>query len=175
MLCNSLVYGRGLGLRQDSLQVPALISYALRCGVAPQIGMGASAWSTVHIGDLCRMYTRVVEDESARGFYFVETGEASFHDMAVAIADRFEPAGIRSLSLTRPPPNGPTTWPRFRLGPTVACEERGRGPNSGGPLGTPMDFSTGSGAAEKPLRLVQDSAQSRCVDGSIRRPVSAGR
>lgn len=116
VLCNSLVYGRGLGLRQDSLQVPALISYALRCGVAPQIGMGASAWSTVHIGDLCRMYTRVVEDESARGFYFVETGEASFHDMAVAIADRFELAGIRSLSLDEAAAEWPYNMAAFSLG-----------------------------------------------------------
>lgn len=116
VLCNSLVYGRGIGLRQDSLQVPALISYALRYGAAPQIGRGANVWSTVHIGDLCRLYTRVVEDDSARGFYFVETGEASFHDMAVAIADRFELGGVRSLTLDEAVAEWPYNMAAFSLG-----------------------------------------------------------
>ncbi|KQU45954.1 hypothetical protein ASG84_11415 [Rhodococcus sp. Leaf278] len=116
VLCNSLVYGRGLGLRQDSLQVPALISYGLRYGAAPQIGEGANIWSTVHIGDLCRLYTRVVEDESARGFYFVETGEASFHDMAVAIAHRFELSGVRSLTLDEAADEWPYNMAAFSLG-----------------------------------------------------------
>lgn len=116
VLCNSLVYGRGMGLRQDSLQVPAVMSYALRHGVAPQIGKGANVWSSVHIGDLCRLYTQVVEDESASGFYFVETGEASFHDMAAAVADRFELAGVRSLTLDEAAAEWPYNMAAFSLG-----------------------------------------------------------
>ncbi|KAA0087146.1 NAD-dependent epimerase/dehydratase family protein [Mycolicibacterium sp. P9-64] len=116
VLCNSLVYGRGFGLRQDSLQVPALISYALRRGVAPMIGAGANVWSTVHIGDVCRLYTRVVEDQSAHGFYFVESGEASFADMAAAIVDRFELQGVRSLTLDEAAAEWPFNMAAFSLG-----------------------------------------------------------
>ena len=131
VMCNSLIYGRGLGLRQDSLQVPALIGYALRHGYAPQIGAGANVWSTVHIADLCSLYARAVEDQAAQGFYFVENGEASFHAMAQAISNRFNLSGVRTLS----PEEAAKEWPPNMAAFSLGSNSRVRGVRARGELG----------------------------------------
>ena len=97
VLCNSLIYGLGLGLHRDSVQVPTLVALARQRGVASHVGRGLNTWSTVHVADMADLYLLALERAPAGSFWFVESGEASFHDMASAIGrslglgDRTEP------------------------------------------------------------------------------------
>jgi nucleoside-diphosphate-sugar epimerase len=85
VLCNSLIYGRGLGLRADSVQVPSLIELARAKGVPCHVGRGRNSWSTVHIEDVAELYALALEWAPAGSFWLVENGEASFQGMAAAI------------------------------------------------------------------------------------------
>ncbi len=86
VLCNSLIYGRGLGLHPSSIQIPSLVDQARKSGVVRYVGPGLNVWSTVHIEDVADLYLRAIEGARAGSFYYVENGEASFKDMAAAIA-----------------------------------------------------------------------------------------
>lgn len=99
VLCNSLIYGLGRGIKRDSVQIPALTSTAIRRRVACHVGPGENRWSTVHIADMADLYRRVVEDGTARGFYFVESGEVAYSELTAAIADRLGLAEPRGLSI----------------------------------------------------------------------------
>lgn len=88
VLCNTCIYGRGAGLHEESIMVPWLIRQARKDGAARYIGKGESIWSTVHIDDLVDLYVSAWEMPTATGFYFVENGEASFAQIAQAIASR---------------------------------------------------------------------------------------
>lgn len=85
VLCNSLIYGRGLGLNPDSIQIPKLIEAAKNEGMGVHIGSGANVWSTVHVGDVVELYRLALERAKPGSFLFVENGEASFREMAQAI------------------------------------------------------------------------------------------
>ena len=88
VLCNSLIYGTGLGAEPDSAQLPRLAAEALKTGVARHIGRGLNIWSTVHIADVAELYLLALDRAPAGTFCFVENGEASFHAMVGAIAER---------------------------------------------------------------------------------------
>ena len=98
VLCNTLIYGTGLGPHEDSIQIPALVHAGERerraaaCRARPQC--------LVHRAHRGRggLYRLVMENPEARGFMFVENGEASFRDMVGAIG--------RRLGLGEPQP-----WP----------------------------------------------------------------
>jgi nucleoside-diphosphate-sugar epimerase len=98
VLCNTLIYGTGLGPHKDSIQIPALVRQAKKSGVPRHVGRGLNVWSTVHIEDVVELYRLVLENPEARGFMFVENGEASYRDMVGAIG--------RRLGLGEPQP-----WP----------------------------------------------------------------
>lgn len=85
VLCNSLIYGRGLGLHEESVQVPSLVALARQRGVASHVGRGLNVWSTVHVEDVADLYLVALEKAPGGSFWFVENGEASFRDMANAI------------------------------------------------------------------------------------------
>lgn len=85
VLCNSLIYGHGLGAHHDSIQIPALAGQARRSGIARHVGPGLNIWSTVHIEDAADLYLLALEKAPAGTFMFVEHGEASFRDMVGAI------------------------------------------------------------------------------------------
>ncbi|MFE6904514.1 NAD-dependent epimerase/dehydratase family protein [Streptomyces sp. NPDC057717] len=89
VLCNTLIYGHGLGLHRDSVQVPILARQARSSGVARHIGPGDNVWSTVHIEDMANLYLKALQKASAGSFLFVENGEARFKDVAQAIADAY--------------------------------------------------------------------------------------
>ncbi|MGR6914372.1 NAD-dependent epimerase/dehydratase family protein [[Actinomadura] parvosata] len=61
VLCNTMVYGVGLGLKSDSDQVPRLVSAARDAGVARHIGPGENIWSNVHLDDVCDLYLRALQ------------------------------------------------------------------------------------------------------------------
>ena len=86
VLCNTLIYGTGLALSRDSVQLPRLIHQAHQSGVVRHVGPGLNIWSTVHIEDVVQLYRLALEKSPAGTFYFVENGEASFRDMSAAIA-----------------------------------------------------------------------------------------
>ncbi|MET1079612.1 MAG: NAD-dependent epimerase/dehydratase family protein [Pseudomonas sp.] len=87
VLCNTLIYGHGLGLSRDSVQLPRLLKQAQRSGVVRHVGRGLNIWSNVHIADVVELYRLALERTPAGTFYFVESGEAAFRDMSQAIAD----------------------------------------------------------------------------------------
>jgi nucleoside-diphosphate-sugar epimerase len=97
VLCNTLIYGHGLGAHRDSVQVPRLVEKA-REGVARHIGRGLNIWSNVHIEDMADLYLLALDKAQPGTFLFVENGEASFRDKAAAIA--------RALKV-----KGPEPWP----------------------------------------------------------------
>ncbi len=86
VLCNTLIYGRGLGLHKESVQIPTLADRARRSGVARHIGRGLNVWSHVHIEDVADLYLKALDRAPAGSFYFVENGETSFREMVQAIA-----------------------------------------------------------------------------------------
>ncbi len=61
VLCNPLIYGRGLGLHPDSVQIPALAEQARRSGVASYIGRGLNVWSHAHVEDVADLYLLALE------------------------------------------------------------------------------------------------------------------
>lgn len=87
VLCNALVFGDALGPKARSVQLPLLFDQARETGRAHFIGRGLNRWSTVHIADVVDLYLRALDGAPAGTFVFVESGEASFRDMAGAIAD----------------------------------------------------------------------------------------
>ncbi len=108
VLCNGLIYGHGLGLARDSLQLPLLMSDARTHGVVRHIGRGLNIWSTVHINDVADLYLKALEGAAPGLFMYVEYGEAAFRDIASALAT--------ALGLARP-----VAWP-----PEDAVETLGR-------------------------------------------------
>ncbi|GAA0926720.1 NAD-dependent epimerase/dehydratase family protein [Nonomuraea longicatena] len=86
VLCNTLIYGHGRGPGRDSVQIPALVRQARENGVVRTVGAGRNIWSTVHIDDVADLYARALGAAPAGTFAFVENGEASFGDLAAAVA-----------------------------------------------------------------------------------------
>ncbi|PZM81134.1 MAG: epimerase [Candidatus Melainabacteria bacterium] len=86
VICPCLIYGRGLGLSKESIQVPALINQARKSKVARCVGRGLNIWSTVHIEDLVDLYAIAAGGSVPSGtFLFAENGETNFKTLAETI------------------------------------------------------------------------------------------
>lgn len=94
VICNSMIYGDGLGLRRDSAQLPLLAAIARDAGAVRVIGKGLNRWSNVHVADVADLYLRAVHAAPPGGFYYAENGEASFAQIGRALAARL---GLRSV------------------------------------------------------------------------------
>lgn len=70
VIVSSLAYGDGAG------GIPALLLGSPRddAGNLIMLGAGKQHWSTIHVADLAEFFRRVLEDESARGYYVVGDG-----------------------------------------------------------------------------------------------------
>lgn len=90
VLCNTLIYGTALGPKSQSVQLPRLVAQAKASGKAPYIGRGLNRWSNVHIADVADLYLLALEKAPDDLFAFVESGEASYLDMAVAIGEALD-------------------------------------------------------------------------------------
>jgi nucleoside-diphosphate-sugar epimerase len=99
VLCDALIYGIGRGLHRESVQVPLLIEQARKSGIVRYVGRGANIWSNVHIDDLVDLYIAALDRAPAGSFYFVENGEASFAEIAQAIARRLRLGEPQSWSV----------------------------------------------------------------------------
>lgn len=88
ILCNTMIYGTGLGANRDSVQIPPLVAQARKSGIARHVGRGVNVWSNVHIQDVVELYLLALKQAPAGSFYFVENGEASYAEITAAIARR---------------------------------------------------------------------------------------
>jgi len=86
VVCPTMIYGRGHGLHQESVQVPRLISLAKKHGAGRHVGRGENIWSNVHIDDLVPLYVLAFEKAPAGAFYYAENGENSYRELAEAIS-----------------------------------------------------------------------------------------
>ncbi len=91
VICPTMVYGNGLGIKKNSIQVPVLISAAKQQGKGIYIGKGENSWSNVHIKDLAQLYLLAIENAAPGSFFYAENGTAQLKTIATAIS--------RSLSL----------------------------------------------------------------------------
>ncbi|MCA7903600.1 NAD-dependent epimerase/dehydratase family protein [Burkholderia cepacia] len=88
VICNSMIYGDGLGIRRDSAQLPLLAAIARDAGAVRVIGKGLNRWSNVHVADVADLYLRAIDAAPPGAFYFAENGEASFAEIGHALGER---------------------------------------------------------------------------------------
>ncbi|MDT7839066.1 NAD-dependent epimerase/dehydratase family protein [Aquabacterium sp. OR-4] len=88
VICPSLIYGTGRGLNPHSVQIPFLAEQGRALGRVPMVGTGAPVWSNVHLDDVVDLYHLALNRAPAGAFYYAENGEASFAELARAIAQR---------------------------------------------------------------------------------------
>ena len=93
----SLIYGYGLGLQKNSIQVPFLVRNAIENNSVQIVGQGLNAWSNIHIEDLVNLYLLALENAPAGSFYFAENGEATFLEIAQSISTRLSISTIEHL------------------------------------------------------------------------------
>ncbi len=94
VICPSLIYGVGRGLNPNSVQIPFLAANARERGAVEIVGKGLNVWSNVHIDDVASLYQLVLEKGAAGALYFAESGEASYAELAEALALRL---GIQNV------------------------------------------------------------------------------
>jgi nucleoside-diphosphate-sugar epimerase len=86
VMCPTMIYGRGRGAHQDSVQVPRLIALAKKYGVGRHVGQGENIWSNVHIDDLVSLYLLALQKAPGGAFYYAENGENSYREVAAAVS-----------------------------------------------------------------------------------------
>jgi nucleoside-diphosphate-sugar epimerase len=89
----TMIYGEGLGIKKESIQVPMLTSVAKEKGIAVHIGKGENIWSNVHIADLAQLYIDALEKAKAGSYFYAENGESSLKDVALSISKKIGNAG----------------------------------------------------------------------------------
>lgn len=99
VICPPAIYGYSKGPRRQTTQVGRLAQYAREHGAATIVGQGINAWSQVHIDDLVDLFLLAYPKAPAGSFYFAESGEASFRDIAEALDKRMRLGGVKSLSM----------------------------------------------------------------------------
>jgi nucleoside-diphosphate-sugar epimerase len=86
VICPSMIYGIGRGLKADSDQIPKLIELSKQVGSGVYFGKGRNIYSNVHIDDLVDLYLLVIDKAPGGSFYFAENGHNSFTEIAQMIA-----------------------------------------------------------------------------------------
>ncbi|SHF48061.1 NAD-dependent epimerase/dehydratase family protein [Pedobacter caeni] len=101
VICPTLVYGIGKGIKKDSSQVPALIKAAEKNKNVVLIGSGANLTSNVHIDDLTDLYVLAIEKANSGSFFFAENGTVSFLEIGYSIISRlgYKQDTIQQLSI----------------------------------------------------------------------------
>jgi nucleoside-diphosphate-sugar epimerase len=83
-----LIYGEGLGLHKESVQIPKLAELAQASGIARHVGRGLNIWGHLHIDDAAELFLLALEKAPAGSLFYGESGEASMRDLAAAIGRR---------------------------------------------------------------------------------------
>ena len=87
VFCATMIYGAGLGVNKHSVHLPMMIDLARESGHPRHVGRGLNIWSTVHISDVVSAFVTAVESEAASGFFYLESGEVAFGDLAATIGE----------------------------------------------------------------------------------------
>jgi nucleoside-diphosphate-sugar epimerase len=101
VLCPSKIYGVGRGPNPHSAQIPFLVDNARKRGRVQIVGEGLNRWSNVHIDDVADLFLLALAKAPPGAFYFVENGEASFGEIADAIAGRLGQDPVEHLPAER--------------------------------------------------------------------------
>jgi len=88
VVCPTMVYGEGLGMRKQSIQIPLLEGLARKHGVGIYAGSGRNRTAFVHIDDLVSLCLLMIDKAPAGTFLFAENGEVVMKDLAQALAHR---------------------------------------------------------------------------------------
>lgn len=95
----TMVYGEGLGIKKDSIQIPALINFSQKKGHGVYFGEGENIWSNLHIEDLADLYVLALEKAKEGSIYYAENGASSLKNIAEIISKKFHLQPARSLSI----------------------------------------------------------------------------
>ncbi len=132
IVCPSLIYGEGLGIKKDSMQVPWLMALAAKHGVPKHIGPGENIWSNVHVTDVAELYRLALEKAPAGAFYFAENGENAMQELCEAISRTMGLGGrTESMSLEE----GVAEWGDGSANYTMGSNSRVRGKRARQELG----------------------------------------
>lgn len=85
----TMVYGEGLGLKKDSIQLPALINFSKEKGFGTYFGKGENRWSNLHIEDLADLYVLALEKAKAGSLYYAENGSSTIRNLAENISRQY--------------------------------------------------------------------------------------
>jgi len=86
VICPTMVYGEGYGLKTESDQLPKIITKSRELGAGVYIGTGRTVWSNVFIGDLVDLYVLALERAPSGSFFFAENGESTFVSIAKSVS-----------------------------------------------------------------------------------------
>lgn len=95
----TMVYGKGLGIKKDSIQLPALISFSKEKGFGTYFGKGENIWSNVHIEDLADLYILALENAKAGSLYYAENGSSNIKNLAERISERYQLQPAQSVTI----------------------------------------------------------------------------
>lgn len=99
VICPSMIYGKGLGLQQNSDQLPKIMALSKQVGAGVYFGKGLNRYSNVHIDDLVDLYLLALEKAPGGSFFFAENGDASFKEIAEMVSHSLGFGG-KTLSLS---------------------------------------------------------------------------
>ena len=123
VICPSLIYGEGLGVSKDSMQVPWLLTVADKFGTAKHIGPGGNLWSNVHIQDLTDLYCLALKEAPSGSFYFAENGENSMREVCESINTMM---GVNSPPLSMTIAEASVEWGESPANHTMGSNSRVR-------------------------------------------------
>jgi nucleoside-diphosphate-sugar epimerase len=95
----TLIYGRGMGLNPNSIQVPRMMALAKAKGRPLYIGRGLNVWSNVHLDDIVDLYLLALEKAPPGSLFYAENGEATMREVAQAIGRLLGNAAAESWPL----------------------------------------------------------------------------
>ncbi|MBT2621162.1 NAD-dependent epimerase/dehydratase family protein [Chryseobacterium sp. ISL-6] len=95
----TMVYGTGLGLKKDSIQIPALTQFSKEKGFGIYFGKGENIWSNVHIEDLSDLYVLALKNAKAGSIYYAENGSSTIKNIAENISRKHNLNPAQSLNV----------------------------------------------------------------------------
>jgi len=95
----TMVYGEGLGLKKNSIQLPALINFSKEKGFGVYFGKGENIWSNIHIEDLADLYILALEKAKPGSLYYAENGSSTIKELAEKISERYELQPAQSVTV----------------------------------------------------------------------------
>lgn len=95
----SMVYGEGLGLHKESIQLPFLWKVSKEKGIGIHVEKGESIWSNAHVKDTAQLYIDALERAKAGSLFYVENGEASFKEIAKVMSLKLGKDGTAAISM----------------------------------------------------------------------------